>query len=223
MNNYAFGLKVRPKLWGQHSCQIPLTVHIIFRSGGELVPPVLHFPQELIPGLCVSMLTGYFLARKRYSFGQVIAGVVITVGIVLATVSAPRPPRSPASSASKAPQTDDKLSESLQYALGIAMLSLALFLSAWLGLWQERTYRRYGNQWREALFYTVSRSISSKLTNSTSSLSLSSYRWHPPLYQHSRRTVQRHLCACSRCRCPRLRTATISNGATLRFPVPCWR
>lgn len=37
--------------------QIPVTVHIIFRSGG----------------LCVSMLTGYFFAGRRYSLGQVVS------------------------------------------------------------------------------------------------------------------------------------------------------
>lgn len=35
-------------------------------------------------------------------------------------------------------------------------------LSAWLGLWQEQTYKRYGKQWREALFYSVSRSSRSQ-------------------------------------------------------------
>lgn len=44
----------------------------------------------------------------------------------------------------------------MQYAAGIGILSLALFLSAWLGLWQEQTYKMYGKRWREALFYCVS-------------------------------------------------------------------
>lgn len=103
------------------------------------------------------MLVGYFLAGKRYALGQVIAGVVITVGIVLATISAPRPPKSSSASPSASAATnEERLPESVQYVVGIAMLSAALFLSAWLGLWQEKTYRRYGNQWREALFFTVS-------------------------------------------------------------------
>ncbi|GMK55345.1 hypothetical protein CspeluHIS016_0204010 [Cutaneotrichosporon spelunceum] len=91
---------------------IPVTVHIIFRSGG----------------LCVSMLTGYFIGRKRYSVGQIVS--------------------------STAPDAETEyFSERVQYISGIGLLSLALFLSAWLGLWQESTYRQYGNQWREALFY----------------------------------------------------------------------
>ncbi|TXT12844.1 hypothetical protein VHUM_01245 [Vanrija humicola] len=126
MNNYAFGLK------------IPVTVHIIFRSGG----------------LCVSMLTGYFIGGKRYSVGQICAGVIITSGIILATISAPKPPRpTPTATATTAEVKADLLPDNVQYALGIGLLSLALFLSAWLGLWQEKTYRMYGNKWREALFY----------------------------------------------------------------------
>lgn len=81
--------------------------------------------------------------------------MVITIGIVLATISAPRPPRKPSTTASTTADTE-LLSESVQYVAGIGLLALALFLSAWLGLWQEATYKQYGNQWREALFYNVS-------------------------------------------------------------------
>jgi hypothetical protein len=41
-------------------------------------------------------------------------------------------------------------------ALGITILSIAMVLSACLGLLQEVTYRKYGKAWREGLFYTVS-------------------------------------------------------------------
>jgi UDP-xylose/UDP-N-acetylglucosamine transporter B4 len=74
---------------------------------------------------------------------------------VLATISAPRPPRKVSTTAAAEAEAE-YLSESVQYVAGIGLLSLALFLSAWLGLWQESTYRQYGNQWREALFYNVS-------------------------------------------------------------------
>ncbi|ORY34799.1 UAA transporter family-domain-containing protein [Naematelia encephala] len=127
MNNYAFGLK------------IPVTLHIIFRSGG----------------LCISMLTGYLMAGKRYSIGQVFAGIIITTGIVVATLSAPRrrSPR-PTTASVTATSSEEWLSESAQFVSGIALLSIALFMSAWLGLWQEQTYKKYGKQWREALFYS---------------------------------------------------------------------
>lgn len=84
------------------------------------------------------------------------AGVIITVGIVLATLSAPRrPPTKSAKSLTATTSQSEYLSEKQQYIAGIGLLSLALFLSAWLGIWQERTYRQYGKQWREGLFYSV--------------------------------------------------------------------
>lgn len=37
---------------------------------------------------------------------------------------------------------------------GIGLLSTSLLLSCFLGLYQESTYKKYGKQWREGLFYT---------------------------------------------------------------------
>ncbi|WVW87021.1 hypothetical protein I302_109077 [Kwoniella bestiolae CBS 10118] len=136
MNNYAFGLK------------IPVTVHIILRSGG----------------LCVSMLVGRIFGNRRYSFGQVLAALLITTGIILATISAPRPPRPPHTQATQAsspsshtlsePSPSYKyIPEHLEYFAGVGLLTVAMIIGAFLGMWQEQTYRIYGKQWREALFY----------------------------------------------------------------------
>ncbi|EIW71590.1 hypothetical protein TREMEDRAFT_27309 [Tremella mesenterica DSM 1558] len=125
MNNATFGLK------------IPMVVHIIFRSGG----------------LCMSMLVGRLFAGKRYSFGQIVT--LITVGIILATLSAPRPhrPTGP-TSLFKSPKSQSWVPEHYEYAVGVGFLSISLVLGSWLGLWQEETYKRYGKQWRESLFYS---------------------------------------------------------------------
>jgi UDP-xylose/UDP-N-acetylglucosamine transporter B4 len=86
--------------------------------------------------------------------------VVITVGIVLATISAPRR-RSPTPkpldthTSTTSLTSTDYLSENMQYAAGILVLATALFMSACLGIFQEETYRKYGKQWREGLFYCV--------------------------------------------------------------------
>ena len=91
-----------------------------------------------------------------------LSGIIITVGIVLATLSAPRRVRSSETASTTTTTTsnlrghNEWLSDSAQYFAGVALLSTALFLGAWLGLWQEETYRRYGKQWREGLFYCVS-------------------------------------------------------------------
>lgn len=127
--------------------QIPVTLHIIFRSGG----------------LCISMLTGYFVGKRRYSVSQVTAGILITVGIVIATLSAPRKPSArpntsastTAASLSQRGLADHLLSDHAQFVAGIGLLSAALLLSSFMGLWQEETYRRHGKQWREGLFYSV--------------------------------------------------------------------
>jgi UDP-xylose/UDP-N-acetylglucosamine transporter B4 len=81
--------------------------------------------------------------------------VIITIGIVLATISAPRRGSPPKVTPEVTIQTTDYLSENLQYASGILMLAMALFLSSCLGIFQEETYRQYGKKWREGLFYCV--------------------------------------------------------------------
>ena len=94
------------------------------------------------------------------------AGVIITIGITLATLSTPKPSRSRPARPPTPSGSDDfhtqsiagVMSDNAQFAIGIALLALALFLSAFLGLYQEETYRRHGTQWREGLFYTVSAS-----------------------------------------------------------------
>ncbi|WVQ95982.1 hypothetical protein IAU59_003081 [Kwoniella sp. CBS 9459] len=162
MNNYAFGLK------------IPVTIHIIFRSGG----------------LCVSMLVGRFIGKRRYSVGQMLAGLLITAGIVLATASAPRrsPRRSTSpssgliSTSSNAPATSSHVSFEKEYIAGVALLALALFLSALLGLWQEQTYKVYGRQWKEALFYGHALSLPFFLPlHSTISSTYQSFASSPPM------------------------------------------
>ena len=86
-----------------------------------------------------------------------LSGIMITAGIVLATLSAPRNRRpSGLLSTTTSATTSIWAVDNLQYFAGIGLLSFALFLSAWLGLVQEKTYELYGKQWREALFYSVS-------------------------------------------------------------------
>jgi UDP-xylose/UDP-N-acetylglucosamine transporter B4 len=104
------------------------------------------------------MVTNYLLQGRRYRPSQVVAVILVTAGIVLATLSAPPKgaPRTPSAAAA------DARTEALQgrfdwiYATGIAILTAALVLSALMGIWQEKTYRLYGDVWQEGLFYSVS-------------------------------------------------------------------
>ncbi|KAH8550443.1 UAA transporter [Umbelopsis sp. PMI_123] len=105
---------------------ISMPLHIIFRSGG----------------LIVNMFMGWLLLSKKYSKGQVLAVILVTVGVIWATI------------ASTKVESKSETDSSSAVALGITILSIAMVLSACLGLLQEVTYRKYGKAWREGLFYT---------------------------------------------------------------------
>ena len=74
-----------------------------------------------------------------------LAVLLVTSGVVLATISGP-------SSSSQTAATADIW----QYFIGISMLVFASLLTGYYGSLQEKTYSRYGPHWREGVFYTVS-------------------------------------------------------------------
>ena len=85
-----------------------------------------------------------------------LAGLMITSGITVATMSAPRKKGHSTVQTHSAPSGDmSSGGDGAKYVMGVSLLAGALFLSSLLGLWQEETYKRYGKQWREGLFYSV--------------------------------------------------------------------
>ncbi|KAG8960603.1 golgi uridine diphosphate-N- acetylglucosamine transporter [Tulasnella sp. 419] len=108
---------------------VNLAVHIIFRSAG----------------LCANMLLGWSVG-KRYTKAQVLSVILITLGVASATLSSNRT-RPPKISSHGSVSTGS-------YTIGILLLTIALILSAAMGLAQERAYNKYGKgHWQEALFY----------------------------------------------------------------------
>ncbi|KAF8121298.1 UAA transporter [Boletus edulis] len=116
---------------------IPMTVHIVFRSGGMII----------------NMILGWLLARKRYTLRQVLSVMIVTIGIILTTLSA-----------SNSTPTALHSSDGSRYTQGITILALALLLSGFLGLSQDFVYARYIAQseskpddpqpsWQESMFY----------------------------------------------------------------------
>ncbi|KAJ2124325.1 golgi uridine diphosphate-N- acetylglucosamine transporter [Coemansia sp. RSA 720] len=112
LNNLALGYNI----------SIPL--HIVFRSSG----------------LIANMLCGYFVMNKRYPRMQALAVVMVTIGVVMATLS----------SVNGTHEQNGLMSDSV---IGIGLLSLGVVFAALLGLYQEQTYLKYGKHWREGLFY----------------------------------------------------------------------
>ncbi|KXN89355.1 UDP-xylose and UDP-N-acetylglucosamine transporter [Leucoagaricus sp. SymC.cos] len=125
---------------------MPMSVHIIFRSGG----------------LVVSMILGWLVSGKKYNFTQIISVLLVTIGVILTTFSA-----TPSATSNKVSASSV---DSWNYITGIAILSLALIFAGLLGLVQDWTYTTYGRpqpsttksladsnsqppQWQESLFY----------------------------------------------------------------------
>ncbi|KAF9438543.1 golgi uridine diphosphate-N- acetylglucosamine transporter [Entomortierella beljakovae] len=111
--------------------KISVPLHIIFRSGG----------------LMVGMVLGMILMNKRYSKAQIFAVVIVSIGVVIATTSA----NSGSPKNSSKPQSDVNPRD---YAIGVSMLTVALIISSLMGLLQESTYKTFGSEWREGLFYS---------------------------------------------------------------------
>lgn len=105
---------------------ISMPLHIIFRSGG----------------LIVNMILGALILKKRYSLGQVAGVLFVTAGVIWATLD------------NANTHTENHPGSTAEFLTGIFLLSVAMILSAGMGLFQEVTYKKYGKQWREGLFYT---------------------------------------------------------------------
>ncbi|KAK3694965.1 UAA transporter family-domain-containing protein [Podospora appendiculata] len=115
LNNHAF------------SYDISVPVHIILRSGGSIT----------------TMIAGS-LYGKRYSRIQIVAVLLLTIGVITAAWSDAQNK----GSSGKEAQGNPSLS------MGLAILFVAQVMSAIMGLYTEETYRIYGPQWKENLFYS---------------------------------------------------------------------
>lgn len=133
LNNAAFSYK------------ISLPLHIILRSAGPVA----------------SMLVGFAWRRKRYSPQKVLAVGLLFVGVVLAALSdagskATSTPAAPttkhdalpgnmtANTTTPAAASAHTTNALLDQAPGFALLTLALLLSAIMGIWSDGIYTRYG-------------------------------------------------------------------------------
>ncbi|KAL1980891.1 hypothetical protein VTN96DRAFT_3348 [Rasamsonia emersonii] len=127
LNNWAFAYRI----------SVPL--HIILRSGGPVA----------------SMIIGYLYNSRRYSRIQVLAVILLTLGVVGAALTdAAAQGRSMEISISL---DDDGNSGSsvITFLTGFTILALAMVLSAFQGVYADRLYAVHGtNHWREALLYS---------------------------------------------------------------------
>ncbi|KAK7924628.1 hypothetical protein PG985_006682 [Apiospora marii] len=116
LNNHAF------------SYDISVPVHIILRSGGSIT----------------TMIAGS-LWGKKYSRIQIVAVLLLTVGVIMAAWS---------DSQTKDTTSGDAHSSAPSFSTGLVILFVAQVMSAIMGLYTEETYKKYGPHWKENLFYS---------------------------------------------------------------------
>lgn len=104
--------------------------------------------------LIANMIMGIIILKKKYVFGKYLSVFMITAGIFLCTIISGKEVKSTqpirADSVPTTPWDDF-----FWWILGITLLTVALFVSARMGIYQEVLYTRYGKHAKEALFYTV--------------------------------------------------------------------
>src|ERR1700748_851487 len=103
------------------------------------------------------MLFGFCFMNRKYSPAQLVCAslpclrsnnfiflqvsiLLVSFGVIVSTVSKP---------AGRSPPKSEG-----DYSFGVILLTISLFLTGFMGMLQERTYRRYGACWQEGLFYT---------------------------------------------------------------------
>ncbi|XP_017852476.1 UDP-xylose and UDP-N-acetylglucosamine transporter [Drosophila busckii] len=114
---------------------IPMPLHMIFRSGS----------------LMANMIMGIILLKKRYNLRQYSSVAMITVGIILCTLVSSGDVKDNTHHSLKA---DSSYSVFFWWSVGIALLTVALLVTAYMGIYQEVIYKRYGKHPDEALFFT---------------------------------------------------------------------
>jgi solute carrier family 35 (UDP-xylose/UDP-N-acetylglucosamine transporter), member B4 len=110
---------------------ISIPLLMIFRSGS----------------LMANMVLGIFILNKTYDIWKYISVLMITLGIFVCTIAT-------GSDMKQKSQADDKVDSFFYWIIGVAMLAVALFISARMGLYQEVLYKKRGKHVREALFFT---------------------------------------------------------------------
>uniref|UniRef100_A0A915E800 UDP-xylose and UDP-N-acetylglucosamine transporter n=1 Tax=Ditylenchus dipsaci TaxID=166011 RepID=A0A915E800_9BILA len=118
---------------------VPVPLHIIFRSGS----------------LLTSLIMNRLVLGRSYSTKKYLSVLAITIGIIICTLAT--------SLLEKKTEETFTLEEAQkhyhEWMIGIAMLTVALLVSSYLAICQERMYTNYGKHPREAMFYIHSISL----------------------------------------------------------------
>ncbi|XP_075064644.1 nucleotide sugar transporter SLC35B4 isoform X2 [Mixophyes fleayi] len=98
--------------------------------------------------LIANMILGIIILNKRYSSSKYLSIILVSMGIFICTLMSAKQMTTHSTSSE-----DEGFEAFLWWLLGIAALTLALLLSARMGIFQETLYKQYGKHSKEALFY----------------------------------------------------------------------
>lgn len=124
-NNYAFNFN------------IPMPLHMIFRAGS----------------LIANMFMGILILKKKYTLSKYLSVFMITLGISICTIISGKDVKA-TTPLNKVVPEQSEMEVIFWWTVGILLLTVALFVSARMGLYQETLYGRYGKHPRESLYYT---------------------------------------------------------------------
>ncbi|OMH84657.1 UDP-xylose and UDP-N-acetylglucosamine transporter [Zancudomyces culisetae] len=92
--------------------------------------------------------------KKKYTVRQQIAVVIVTIGVVWATLVAQKAMKHDFKNLRDSTIVADGLDESTnKWAFGLLVLSMSVLTASFLGIYQEGLYKRYGGDWKESMFY----------------------------------------------------------------------
>lgn len=97
---------------------------------------------------------GIIILNKKYIFSKYLSVFMITLGITICTIVSGKEIKSlQPKNIEQVPTTP--WDDFFWWILGISLLTIALFVSARMGIYQEVLHKKYGKNAREALYYTV--------------------------------------------------------------------
>ncbi|CAB3410067.1 unnamed protein product [Caenorhabditis bovis] len=115
----------------------------------------IYFPLFIIfksGTLLANMTLGYIIRGYRYSLKQILSVVVVTAGIIIFTLASYEP-KNQSDAIRYGANSMEWTIPIPPFIVGIVLLSFALILSAYLGIYQETFYQRHGKHNEEMMFY----------------------------------------------------------------------
>uniref|UniRef100_A0A8D8LZ24 UDP-xylose and UDP-N-acetylglucosamine transporter n=1 Tax=Cacopsylla melanoneura TaxID=428564 RepID=A0A8D8LZ24_9HEMI len=114
---------------------IAMPLHMIFRAGS----------------LITNMIMGIYILNKVYTLDKYLSVIMITLGIIICTIMSSQEIKKYGVSDEEQLSYSENL---FWWSLGIALLTIALFISARMGIYQEVLYKTHGKYPYEALYFT---------------------------------------------------------------------